>query len=83
MKVDTRWKAAMRVECKRTIRRMNQTIPAHFDGKQILLDEPVELQPNTKLLVTVLPQDAEHEAWLNLSAKRLQDAYADEEEDYP
>jgi len=73
----------MRVECKRTIRRMNQTIPAHFDGKQILLDEPVELEPNTKLLVTVLPQDAEHEAWLNLSAKRLQDAYADEEEDYP
>ena len=62
---------------------MNQTIAAHFDGKQILLDEPVELEPNTKLLVTVLPKDAEHEAWLNLSAGGLRDAYADEEEDYP
>jgi hypothetical protein len=62
---------------------MAQTIAAHFDGKQILLDEAVELEPNTKLLVTVLPKDAEREAWLALSAKRLQDAYADEEEDYP
>ena len=61
---------------------MGQTIAAHFDGKQILLDEVVELEPNTKLLVTVLPKDAECEAWLHLSAKRLQDAYADEEEDY-
>jgi hypothetical protein len=62
---------------------MGQTIAAHFDGKQILLDEAVELEPDTKLLVTVLPKDAEREAWLNLSAKRLQDCYADEEEDYP
>ena len=61
---------------------MNRTIAAHFDGKQILLDEAVELEPNTKLLVTVLPKDAEREAWLNWSAKRLQDAYADDEEDY-
>ena len=61
---------------------MSQTIPAHFDGEHILLDEPVELEPNTKLLVTVLPKDAEREAWLNLSAKRLQDSYAREEEDY-
>ena len=62
---------------------MAQTIAAHFDGKHILLDEAVELEPNTKLLVTILPKDAEHEAWLNLSAKRLQAAYADDEEDYP
>ena len=62
---------------------MAQTIAAHFDGEQILLDEAVELEPNTKLLVTVLPKDAEREAWLDLSAKRLQDAYTDEEEDYP
>ena len=61
---------------------MGQTIAAHFDGKQILLDEAVELEPNTRLLVTVLPKEAEGEEWLNLSAKRLQDAYADEEEEY-
>ena len=32
----------------------NVSIPAHFDGERILLDEPIELQPNTKLIVTVL-----------------------------
>lgn len=59
-----------------------EVLPAHFDGKQILLDEAVELEPNTKLLVTVLPKDAEGDAWLDLSAKRLQNAYGDEEEEY-
>ena len=48
---------------------MGQPIAAHFDGKQILLDEAVELEPNTKLLVTVLSKDEEREAWLKLSAK--------------
>jgi hypothetical protein len=61
---------------------MGQTIAAHFDGKQILLDEAVELEPNTKLLVTVLPKDSEREAWLKLAAKGLQHAYGDEEEEY-
>lgn len=63
-------------------RRMSQTIPAHFDGKHILLDEPVELEPNTKLLVTVLPKDVEHDEWVDLSRKGLQDAYDNEEEGY-
>ena len=53
---------------------MNQTIAAHFDGKHILLDEAVELEPNTKLLVTVLPKDEESEQWRALSVKRLGDA---------
>jgi len=61
---------------------MSQTIPAHFDGEHILLDEPVELEPNTKLLVTVLPKDVEREAWLNLSSTRLQAAYDNEEDEY-
>jgi len=61
---------------------MSQTIPAHFDGQHILLDEAIELEPNTKLLVTVLPKDADVEAWRVLSAKRLEDAYAQEEEEY-
>ena len=62
---------------------MRQTIPAHFDGEHILLDEAVELEPNAKLLVTVLSKDLEGEAWHALSAKRLQYAYAAEEEEYP
>ena len=49
------------------------SIPAHFDGERILLDKPVELELNTKLIVTVLPkQDAEREAWLRLSGKMLE-----------
>jgi hypothetical protein len=27
------------------------TLPAHFDGQQIQLDEPFELKPNTKLIL--------------------------------
>ena len=69
-----------RVECPEF--NMNQTIPAHFDGQQILLDEAVELEPNTKLLVTVLPKDADVDVWRALSAKRLAEAYGEEEEEY-
>lgn len=59
-----------------------EILAAHFDGKQILLDGAADLEPNTKLLVTVLPKDAEADAWLSVSAKRLQGAYSEEEEEY-
>jgi len=62
---------------------MSQTIPAHFDGQHIRLDEAVELEPNTRLLVTVLPKDEEGEEWRTLSAKRLEDAYSEDEQQYP
>jgi hypothetical protein len=59
------------------------SVSAHFDGKHIRLDEPLELEPNTKLLVTVLSQqDSEHEDWLRLSAKGLASAYGDDEPEY-
>ena len=61
-----------RNRCK--MRRM-QTIPAHFDGQHILLGEAVELEPNTKLLVTVLPKDEEAAAWYSRSIRGLQRAY--------
>ena len=63
-------------------------LPAHFDGKQIHLDEPFELEPNTKLIVTFLPKeslmqaDKEHEAWLFLSKKKLEEAYSEKEPEY-
>jgi hypothetical protein len=57
---------------------------AHFDGKQILLDEPYELQPNTRLLVTVMKKpDIEQGAWFNLSAEGLSLAYGEGEPEYP
>ncbi len=60
------------------------TLRAYFDGKQILLQDPYELQPNTNLLVLVIrPPDAEQWAWLTLSARRLNAAYGDDEPDYP
>jgi hypothetical protein len=64
---------------------MEKTLRAHFDGSQILLDEPYELAPDTKLIVTVLPKDnsnAEREAWLQLSMKKLEDAYGQVEPEY-
>lgn len=60
------------------------SVPAHFDGERILLDEPLELEPDTKLIVTILPNhDSEHESWLRLSAGRLENAFGNDEPDYP
>ncbi len=59
------------------------SIPAHFDGERALLDAPVELERDARLLVTVLPkQDDEREDWLQLSMRALEEAYGDSEPDY-
>ena len=60
-------------------------VPAHFDGERICLDEPFDLLPNAKLIVTILPgqeSDNEHEAWLHLSGQKLEDAYGENEPEY-
>lgn len=62
------------------------TLTAHFDGKQIQLDEPFELQSDVRLLVTIvpaLPVDSERAAWYALSKDALARAYSDDERDYP
>ncbi|MDT4955645.1 MAG: hypothetical protein QOJ02_3783 [Acidobacteriota bacterium] len=61
-----------------------KTLHAHFDGKQILLDEPFELEPNAKLIVTVLPESSngEREDWAQLSLESLARAYGDDEPEY-
>ena len=61
------------------------TVSAHFDGDRICLDEPFDLEPNMKLIVTILPgpeSHSEHESWLNLSSQRLKDAYGKNEPEY-
>ena len=61
------------------------TLKAHYDGKHICLDEPFPLQPNTQLLVTVVPGDTaddERQAWLAATQAWLARAYADDEPDY-
>ncbi len=62
------------------------TLTAHFDGKQIKLDEPYKLEPGAKLLVVLLPQqqpDSEREGWLMLSTRGLDNAYGEDENEYP
>ena len=59
------------------------SVPAHFDGERILLDEPVELEPDARLIVTILPKDNdERNSWLHLSATRLANAYDGEGDEY-
>lgn len=59
------------------------TLRAHFDGKQILLDEPFEIKPNTSLLVTIVQSPlGEQEAWYQLSSQGLTYAYGDDEPEY-
>jgi hypothetical protein len=49
------------------------TLKAHYDGQTIRLDEPYELPPNARLLVTVIAptQDAEWERWARLGGEGL------------
>ena len=60
------------------------TLRAHFNGTQVVLDEPFSLEPNVKLLVTILPSetDVERDDWLRLSAEGLAAAYGEDEPDY-
>ncbi len=61
------------------------TLRAHYDGEQIVLDEPFPLEPNTKLIITVLSKqktDDEREAWLLLSRQSLDNAYGEDEVEY-
>ncbi len=53
-------------------------IYGHYDGTQVLLDEPCELEPNTKVIITVV-EDDENADWYLLGKKNLARAYADDE----
>ena len=48
-----------------------RTLSAHFDGKNIVLDEPASLKPNTKVHVVVAEDDAEAASDLTASCARL------------
>lgn len=57
------------------------TISAHYDGKQVLFDEPVKLEANTKLLVTVLSKN-EVDELTSIALSSLGRAYASDEPEY-
>lgn len=61
------------------------TVQAHFDGKQIRLDEPLAMKPGTKLFVTIVldePVDEERQGWLRLAESSLNAAYGQDEIEY-
>lgn len=62
----------------------NVSLRAHFDGTHILLDEPFELEPDTELIITILPKSFREERldWAQLSLESLERAYSDNEPDY-
>ena len=55
---------------------------AHYDGSQIRMDDPVELRPGTRLLITVIQPDDDMAAWHELSLRGLAAAYDAGEQDY-
>ena len=57
-------------------------LSAHFDGKQIELDEPYRLPENARLVVVVLPADDERQEWSRLAAQQLARAYDNAEPEY-
>ncbi len=61
----------------------NVTLKAHFDGQQILLDEPYALPNNCSLFITVLrEQSSERSDFSAIAISSLAKAYSDEEPEY-
>jgi len=59
------------------------TLTARFDGQQILLDEPYQLEANTPLMITILPKPVDEQAaWQQLAAQNLARAYEVQEVEY-
>ena len=58
------------------------SVHAHYDGKQILLDEPMELPVGRRLLVTLLDSTDEETDYHSLAAAGLSAAYGTNEPEY-
>ena len=58
------------------------SVHAHYDGKQILLDEPVSLPVGRPLLVTVLDGTDESANYASLASTGLSAAYGTSEPEY-
>ena len=57
-------------------------LKAHYDGKQIVLDEPFELLTNAPLMVTVLAPNSEDSEWAALGTQSLTRVYGNDEPEY-
>jgi hypothetical protein len=67
---------------------MTVSLNAHFDGKNIVLDEDFPLSPQMELLVTIIPgkaasgEEAERRSWSLLGKRAMARVYGDDEPDY-
>jgi hypothetical protein len=60
-----------------------QTVPAHYDGKNILIDKDVDIPEHAKLFVTIVSEPNGHDAeWGKTSLEGLAGAYGENEPDY-
>jgi hypothetical protein len=60
------------------------TLSGHVEGQSIRLDEPFDLPPNARLLITILPDedlDMERFDWIGRAKQSLNRAYATDEPD--
>lgn len=59
-------------------------LKAHFDGKQILVDEPYSLSPSSRLMVLVMPENSDeaNSTQMDMAAACLNRAYGDNELEY-
>ncbi len=61
------------------------TLPAHYDGKSIVLDTQFNLKPDDKLLITILSAEYsldEREDWIASSLSGLNKVYNEGEPEY-
>jgi hypothetical protein len=58
------------------------SVPAHYDGQHILLDEPVQLPIGRRLLVTVLDEVDDRSDFHRLAENGLAAAYGSSEPEY-
>jgi hypothetical protein len=60
------------------------TLRAHFDGKNVVLDEPYTFDQDDTLLITVLSnkEAEERQNWMRLSSGALNAAYGEDEPEY-
>jgi len=61
------------------------TLKAHYDGEKVCLDEPIQLAPNTPVLVAIPQPETEdkfREEWFAMARAAFARAYGDNEPDY-
>ena len=51
------------------------TLPAHFDGNKICLDESFPLHPNARLMVVILPEQKKESPSCNLHLGELPELF--------